>query len=164
MVGSATIKQVFKKQASVWDLINNGQPKLKRMIPNYFNAVGTTLQHLKRSRSKLEIHKKMASRSEVAYLSKKMGLTHTPDSAIVYELLVWRRSSLWVLMIFGSIATIFALANISKGYMNSAAYFDLATKSSLHRFPVPGELELYTQQHFKIKDAENWTKYSGPIR
>jgi len=164
LAGSASISQVLKKQASVWDMINNGQPRPSRAIPNYFNAIFTTFQHLKRSRSKLEIHKKMASRAEVAYLSKKFGLTHTPDSAIVYELLVWRRSSLWVLMIFGTISTLFALAAINKGYQNSAAYFDLAHPDySLHRFPKPGELDQYTLDHFRILDPSNWTRFSGPI-
>ena len=93
-MGSASLKQVFKKQASIWDLINCGQPRMSKIIPNWFNSVVCTLQHLKRSRSKLEIHKKMVSRAEVAYLSQKYELTHTADSAIVYELLVWRRSSL----------------------------------------------------------------------
>ena len=106
----------------------------------------------------------MASRAEIAYLSKKFGLTHTADSAIVYELLVWRRSSLWVLMIFGTIATLFALANINRGYKISEAYVDLANPDySLHRFPRPGELNDFTLEHFHIQSPDNWTRFSGPV-
>jgi hypothetical protein len=68
IVGPASIKQVMKKQASVWDLINNGQPRLTRLPINTLNAILCTPLHLKRSRSKLEIAKKMASRAEVEYV------------------------------------------------------------------------------------------------
>ena len=81
LVGSASIKQVIKKQASVWDLINNGQPRMGKLPANTINAMFCTPLHLRRSRSKLEILKKMASRAEVAYLSKKLGLTHTAGEA-----------------------------------------------------------------------------------
>jgi len=163
IVPAASIKQVLKKNALVWDLINNGQPRLKMLPRNTLNAIFTTPLHLKRSRSKLEILKKMASKSEVAYLSKKLGLTHTPDSAICYELMVWRRSALWTLILFGAVATYFAIAQINQDYLNAGAYYDMATNAPLHRFPKPHYLEEYSFEHFGLDDPELWTVYSGPV-
>jgi len=131
---------------------------------NTLNAIWTTPMHLKRSRSKLEILKKMASRSEVAYLSKKLGLSHTNDSAICYELMVWRRSALWTLILVGGIATAFALQAINMDYLAAQAYYDLATSGVLHRFPRPGYLEPYTFRHFGLDDPAIWTIYSGPMK
>ena len=155
---------MLKKKASVWDLINNGQPRLKCLPRNTLNAIFTTPLHLKRSRSKLEILKKMASKSEVAYLSKKLGLTHTPDSAICYELMVWRRSALWTLLLFGAVATYFAISQINMDYFNAGAYYDMASNAVLHRFPKPRYLEQYTLDHFGLDDPGLWTVYSGPVK
>jgi len=163
LVGPASIKQIMAKKASIWDLINNGQPRLKNLPQNTINAIICTPLHLKRSRSKLEIAKKMASRAEVAYLSTKLGLAHTNDSAICYELMVWRRSSLWTLIGFGSLATFFALAQINVDYQNAHAFYDLATQGTLHRFPELGYLENYTLDHFGLDDPSIWTKFSGPL-
>ncbi|GMH68808.1 hypothetical protein TL16_g05011 [Triparma laevis f. inornata] len=164
LVGSASIKQVIKKQASVWDLINNGQPRMGKLPANTINAMFCTPLHLRRSRSKLEILKKMASRAEVAYLSKKLGLTHTADSAICYELMVWRRSALWTLILFGSLATFFAITAINTDALNTEAYYDLAKNGVLHRFPMPGYLQPYTREHFGLDDPGDWTVFSGPIK
>lgn len=90
-------------------------------------------------------------------------MTHTTDSAICYELMVWRRSALWTLIGFGSLATFFALAQINMDYLNAHAYYDLSTKGELHRFPEPGYLEEYTLDLFGLEDPSVWTKYSGPL-
>jgi len=164
LVGPASIGAVYKKRASVWDMINNGQPRLLQLPVNTWNAIKTTPLHLRRSRSKLEIVNKLASRSEVAYLSKKFGLSHTSDSAICYELMVWRRSALWTLILVGSVATWFAIKQIQTDYLNAQAYYDLATSGVLHRFPKPGYLDDYTLEHFGLEDPGDWTIYSGSMK
>ena len=85
----------------IWDVIDEGQPGVEYIISNFFNHVSTTLLHLKRSRSKLMESKRMASQQEIDYLSATHGLTFNKDSSLCFELITWRRSSLWILVIFG---------------------------------------------------------------
>ena len=78
--------------------------------------------------------------------------TLVTDSAICYELMVWRRSALWTLILFGSLATFFAITAINTDALNTEAYYDLAKNGVLHRFPMPGYLQPYTREVRNCED------------
>ena len=163
VIRPASFAQVLRRERRLWDMINNGRPSVKQLLHNLLNTILLTPLHLKRSRSKLEITKKMAGRAEVAYLSKKYGLYQTDDAVVCFELMVWRRSALWILVMFGAISTFFAVNSINNDYHVAQAYEEFERKSVLHRFPEPGYVNNYTFEHFNIDDPADWTYYSGPM-
>jgi hypothetical protein len=94
-------EQEKKEKFRPWDLINEGQPQPGHFFGNLFNYVLTTPLHLKRSQSKLEASKRMSSKNEIEYLSSTHGLSLNDGSAVCFEMMTWRRSALWILVIFG---------------------------------------------------------------
>ncbi|GMH78425.1 hypothetical protein TL16_g07797 [Triparma laevis f. inornata] len=147
----------------IWDVIDEGQPGVEYTISNFFNHVSTTLLHLKRSRSKLMESKRMASQQEIDYLSATHGLTFNKDSSLCFELITWRRSSLWVLVIFGVFNIYFGTMSYLEARKNFGFDNDLATIAPLHRFPEPKYMSQAALDHWALTNPDDWTLYYGAL-
>ena len=152
-----------RRRFRIWDFIDEGQPGSEHIIANYTNLIFTTLLHLKRSRSKLMESKRMASQREIDYLSATHGLAFNKDSSLCFELITWRRSSLWVLVLFGVVNMYFGVLSYIEAHNNFKYDTELATAAPLHRFPVPGYLSKGVQAYWDLHDPSDWTLYYGAI-
>eukprot|EP00520_Triparma_pacifica_P008489 CAMPEP_0118646036 /NCGR_PEP_ID=MMETSP0785-20121206/7827_1 /TAXON_ID=91992 /ORGANISM="Bolidomonas pacifica, Strain CCMP 1866" /LENGTH=2907 /DNA_ID=CAMNT_0006537973 /DNA_START=24 /DNA_END=8743 /DNA_ORIENTATION=+ len=152
-----------KKKSRIYDLINEGQPGLEFAIDNYINYVLCTLIHIKRSKSKLMESKKMASQQEIDYLSATHGLQFNKDSSLCFELITWRRSALWVLVLFGITNMFFGITAFVEHHTNVIYDRKLSNNSPTHRFPVPGYVDQEVLDYWNLKDPSLWTLYFGSV-
>jgi len=151
------------KKFRIWNVINEGQPGIEFAFGNFVNNVSCTLLHLKRSKSKLMESKKMASQQEIDYLSATHGLQFNKDSSLCFELITWRRSALWVLVLFGITNMYFGTVAFIESHINMQYDRRLAEKAETHRFPVPGYVNQNVLDYWGLEDPSAWTLYYGSI-
>ena len=147
----------------VWDFINEGQPGGEYFFRNMFNNILCTPLHLKRSRSKLMEAKRMSSQREISYLSATHGLTFSRDSSLCFELLSWRRSALWVLVIFGVINLVFGCISFSELTLRRHMDSELNEQAPLNRFPIPGYVSDEVLENHNLGNPNDWTLYKAAI-
>jgi len=151
------------KKFRIWDVINEGQPNAGNFLGNLLNYVLTTPLHLKRSHSKLEASKKMSSRDEIEYLSSTHGLTVNKDSSLCYEMMTWRRSSLWILVLFGTVNCYFGTMALIEDMQHTEYNRELAENAPLHRFPSPKYVSEEVRDFWGLADPMTWTLYTGTV-